>query len=384
VKVVGYSYPWDYLGDPAAAQRAAALNLRVVALAGQYHASRVVSPLHPLHRVVEIPHSACYVPVRAEAWRGHRLVPSEPAWLESSNTFADAQKSLAQVGVDVEAWIVLTHHDELGQANPDLVVRNAFGDRYSYALCPRAPDVLEYCLTLVGEIVSSANCRGVVLEACGPMGVSHTGVHDKSEFGSWSAASKELLSLCFCRECEDGLQERGIDVDELSRRTRTGIDANVDSPEEALGEQLAEQVANFRANIATRLRESLVERVRALQPDATITLHAAAGRWATGSFPTVGNGASLQKVTTVVANCWDDATGEAEVRSLAELSGATTNVGAYVRLDSGWSSDDVAEERITRYVTAGMSEVHLYHLGLLSRTGLRAAQRVVAASHKYP
>jgi hypothetical protein len=55
-----------------------------------------------------------------------------------------------------------------------------------------------------------------------------------------------------------------------------------------------------------------------------------------------------------------------------------------VRLDSGWSSDDVVEERITRYATAGMSEVHLYHLGLLSSTGLQAAQRVVAACHRYP
>ena len=46
-------------------------------------------------------------------------------------------------GLQVEAWIVLTHNSTLGRAHPDLVVRNAFGDAYPYALCPAAQDVQE-------------------------------------------------------------------------------------------------------------------------------------------------------------------------------------------------------------------------------------------------
>jgi len=60
VKVVGYSYPWDYLEDPHAATRREC-GVDVVAVAAAYHAGRVVSPLHPTRRVMEVPQSALYV-----------------------------------------------------------------------------------------------------------------------------------------------------------------------------------------------------------------------------------------------------------------------------------------------------------------------------------
>ena len=50
---VGYAYPWDYVGDPAAAGRAAKLGLDSVAVAAAYHATRAGTPLHPDHRVFD-------------------------------------------------------------------------------------------------------------------------------------------------------------------------------------------------------------------------------------------------------------------------------------------------------------------------------------------
>jgi len=148
VNVVGYSYPWDYVGDPGAVQRALALGVDVVALAASYHACRAVSPLHPTRRVMEVSHSALYVPVREEAWRGQRLAPITPEGSGDDDLFNDAREQLVEAGLGVDAWIVLTHHDELGRENPELAVKNAFGDVYTYALCPQAPDVRQYCLTL--------------------------------------------------------------------------------------------------------------------------------------------------------------------------------------------------------------------------------------------
>ncbi|MGE5765212.1 MAG: hypothetical protein ACM3ZF_15490, partial [Mycobacterium leprae] len=63
-RVVGYAYPWDYVGDPAAAERAAGMRLDAVAVAASYHSTRAGTPLHPEHRVFEEAESACYVPVR--------------------------------------------------------------------------------------------------------------------------------------------------------------------------------------------------------------------------------------------------------------------------------------------------------------------------------
>jgi hypothetical protein len=134
---VGYAYPWDYVGDPAAAPRAADLGLDGVAVAASYHATRAATPQHPDRRVFEAELAACYVPVREEAWRGHRLVPTTPRWDPDGESFVNAHRQLAAHGLQVEAWIVLTHNSTLGRAHPDLVVRNAFGDVYPYALCPR-------------------------------------------------------------------------------------------------------------------------------------------------------------------------------------------------------------------------------------------------------
>jgi hypothetical protein len=377
VNVTGYAYPWDYVGDPDAAVRASALGVDVVALAVTYHASRTVSPLHPSRRVTDVPTSNCYVPVRDAAWRGHRLVPSSPTWLENPDALALAHRALEEQGLELDAWIVLTHHDELGSIHPDLAVRNAFNETYPYALCPQADDVREYCLTLVDEVLNAATWRGVVLEACGPMGLEHGTVHDKTEFAHWTTTDEALLSLCFCRACRAGLNRRGIDVDDLAKKIRAVIGTGATSPEAALGSELANEVGTFRASLSTGLRHEIVDRVRQRQPDATITLHASANTWATGSFPASGDTASLGGVTSAVARCWDAESAEEELRALGERVASTSHLGAYLRMDQGWSNESLTAATIGQYVEVGMDELHLYHLGLLSREGIEAARHVI-------
>ena len=209
MSVTGYAFPWDFLDDQEAAVRAGELGVDVVALAATYHAARVPTSLSRAHRVLDVPRSAMYLPVRVGPWKGHRLIPSPPDWLTENDSFSVAQRRLGEVGLTVDAWIVLTHHDELGYAHPELVVRNAFGEPYPYALCPRHPDVREYCTTLIDEILKLTECRGVVLEACGAMGVDHGGVHDKLEFANFTSVDDELLSLCFCQGCRAELRQPG-------------------------------------------------------------------------------------------------------------------------------------------------------------------------------
>jgi len=379
VNVVGYSYPWDYVGDPGAVQRALALGVDVVALAASYHACRAVSPLHPTRRVMEVSHSALYVPVREEAWRGQRLAPITPEGSGDDDLFNDAREQLVEAGLGVDAWIVLTHHDELGRENPELAVKNAFGDVYTYALCPQAPDVRQYCLTLVEEVLRSGPCRGVVLEACGPMGADHGGVHDKTEFAQWSNAEKELLSLCFCDHCRRGLDIIGVDVDELARRVRVGVNDGTTSLEGALSDELCDQVAMFRSGTVGRFREEIVQGIHDVQSNATIAMHVSANQWSTGSFPGSFDDESLSGVATVVANCWQDETAEWELQRLRALVGERRHVGAYLRLDRIWDDTQIVNT-ISRYVQSGTDKLHLYHLGLVAQSGLDFARRLIEAS----
>ncbi|HEY6747865.1 MAG TPA: hypothetical protein VI357_19375 [Mycobacteriales bacterium] len=376
VRSVGYAYPWDYVGDPAAAGRAAELGLDSVAVAAAYHATRAGTPLHPDHRVFDAESAACYVPVRAEAWRGHRLVPVIATWDPAGDSFGAAQRQLAGHGLSVEAWIVLTHNLALGRAHPDLVVRNAFGDLYPYGLCPAGQDVQEYCLTLLEEILRAAPVSGVVLESCGPMGFDHAGEHEKTEFAGWDEVRRTLLSLCFCRACEGRYAAAGMDGRRLAGIVRDGVDAGSGTLEDVLGAPLAAELADVRTGFATELRELLVAGARSVRPDVRITVHGSSDQWATGSFatlqPAVGAG-----IDAVVATCWDAATGTRRIAGLRVLAPAGTEIGGYLRLDRDWAAGEKTDRRLQEYLTAGMTELHLYHLGLLGRHGLETMRGVV-------
>jgi hypothetical protein len=369
VSITGYAYPWDYVDDDGAAMRAASLGVDVVALAATYHATRVATPLHPTRRITEVPHSASYVPIRDDVWRNHRLRPRVPeAWI-GPDSFERARNRLEREGLFVDGWVVLTHDDDLDSSNQELFVRNAYGEPYSYALCPRIDDVREYCRTLVQEVLRSGRLRGVILEACGPMGVDHGSTHDKVAMANWSRGERQLLSLCFCHDCEIGLSGVGVDPLDLARRIREALARGATTMEDALGDD-ATPVAAYRQSLSTDLQRELIESAREVQPDTTITVHASADPWATGSFPT-SSSASLAGATCAVANCWD---AESAERELAGLGANTTNLGAYLRLDHDWSH---LENDLTRYAGLGVNELHLYHLGLLSQSSAETAVRMI-------
>ncbi|MFG6190898.1 hypothetical protein [Nonomuraea sp. JJY05] len=197
---VAYVYPWDIVGDPSAPDRLAGLGVEAVALAASYHSTRAATPYHPSHRVLDVPYPAFYLPIRPSSWS--RLVPASPTWTPQ-DAYLQARDALKAVGLQVHAWTVLTHNSHLGTVNPDLVVRNAFGDPYPYALCPAHEDVLEYCEHLVEEILTVGEPDGLILEACGPMGFGHQSVHEKTSGADWTPADSDLLSLCFCTACAD-------------------------------------------------------------------------------------------------------------------------------------------------------------------------------------
>jgi hypothetical protein len=369
VSITGYAYPWDYIDDDAAGTRATSLGVDVVALAASYHATRVATPLHPTRRITEVPHSAAYVAIRDEVWRNHRLRPRAPEPWVGPDSFENARGRLARAGLSVDGWIVLAHDDDLGASHRELLVRNAYGESYSYALCPRADDVRDYCRTLVQEVLRNGGLRGVILEACGPTGVDHASTHDKVALAQWSPVERQLLSICFCRACEAALSDAGLDPVELARMIRETLTRGATSMDDAFGEYSA-VVSTYRQSVATDLQRELVEAARAVQPDATVTLHASANPWATGSFPS-STSETLVNMTCAVANCWDPESAE---RELGELGALTTNLGAYLRLDNDWSHLD---NDLARYSSHGVSELHLYHLGLMSQSSAATASRIV-------
>ncbi|MFE0458309.1 hypothetical protein ACFW1A_03485 [Kitasatospora sp. NPDC058965] len=383
-RAVGYAYPWDFLDDPAAPGRACALGLDAVAVAAAYHTVRAASPLHPARRLTEAPYAACYVPIREEAWRGRRLRPARPTWLNSADPFGEARGALHAAGLQVYAWTVLTHNSRLGRANPDLTVRNAFGEHYPYALCPAAEEVADYCAALVREVVSTGQPDGLVLEACGQLGVVHGGHHDKADLAGWTATQQRLLSLCFCTACERNYREAALDPGHLSAAVRhaLGPTGSADCVEDALGRQVATALAGIRARTTEELRSRTAAQARAVDPGLRLVLHASPDPWATGPFATVAAAAAgtTGPADALVASCWQPGpTGTASLRGLRATAGPGTRVGGYLLADASWDAGDTAE-RVAAYRDAGMDELHLYHLGLTGRAGLRRMAAILTAA----
>lgn len=373
---VGYAYPWDFAGDPGAAERMRAVGVDAVAVAANYHGVRAGTPNHPDRRIVVAPHAACYLPVRAAAWSGQRLVPRSADSLDTADPFGDARAALGAAGLGVHAWTVLTHNSALGREHSDLVVHNAFGEPYQHALCPSAPEVVDYCATLVGEVVTVGEPDGIILEACGPLGVDHGGAHDKLAFADWSATRKRLLSLCFCAACGAAYRAAGLDPERIAALVRDLLAADGVDPE--LPEDVAAAVLAVRAAAVAELRGRVVGRIRECAPTIRVTLHAAADPWAVGAFPALG--ADSSTVDCVVGNCWaGPETGVAELTKLSVLAGNGVAVGGYVRPDTV-RPDPVGQA--ARYLAAGLTELHLYHLGLVPQPALDVFRDLVAAARR--
>ncbi|WP_433497383.1 hypothetical protein ACQP1K_20840 [Sphaerimonospora sp. CA-214678] len=392
-----YVYPWDIVGDPRAPARLRSLGVDSVALAATYHATRAATPLHPAHRLVDARYAACYVPVREEAWKDARLVPAVPAeWTASADPFGEAAAALRAEGLPVHAWTVLTHNSLLGSADPGLVVVNAFGEPYPYALCPASQEVRDYCHTLVGEIVELGEPDGLILEACGALGLRHAGLHEKTDGADWSPVQIALLSLCFCRTCRTRYESAGVDVSELTSRVRAGVDrASGSAPasvEEALGD-LAQAVRTLRTGLARELRDPLTARIRSARPGMPLALHADADPWATGSFATVSTSGTVD-ADLLIGNCWNDPEADmAGLRALrrlgepnrpdapyrpAEPGRLGPRIGAYVLALPPRPADGAALSRLAGgYRAAGADEIHWYHGGLVSAARLKAIGQAV-------
>jgi hypothetical protein len=368
---IAYAYPWDVVGDPAAPERLAGLGVEAVALAASYHSTRAATPYHPGHRVLDVSHSAFYLPVRPKAWGA--LVPAAPSWT-AHDAYLRARDALAAAGLKVLAWTVLTHNSHLGAAHPGLVVRNAFGDPYTHALCPAHPDVVEYCERVVREILTVGEPDGIILEACGPMGFGHQHSHEKTSGADWNGHLGDLLSLCFCAACAGGYP---AGVQDLVRAAVDRPDPAVTSVEGALG-AVAHEVRAARVGLSARLRARLVAEARSAAPGTPITLHANPSPWAAGAFAALPSGEPGADV--LVGNCWGDpAADTARLRELGAMAAPGQRVGAYVLVLPPRPADaEVLAGQLAAYREAGAQEFHLYHAGLAAPSRLAALRAALS------
>jgi hypothetical protein len=336
-RVSAHAYPWDVLDDPGFVDRVQESGVDAVTLAISYHSTRAATPLHPTRRLVDARYAALYRPVRPGIWG--RLVPLTPDWCAVPDPAGEAVDILHSSGIMVNAWLVLAHNTRLGRLHPDVTVRNCFGERYPYALCPSWAEVVDHCATLAAEALRDLPVSGVSLESCGQMGVAHLGCHEKTE-GAYPPLQQRLLSICCCSAC-------GVDPELVRAWFRAG----------AVPEGVEDAILQVRHAATDRLRAAVLSAVREVAPDAAVTLHGHPDPWATGPSPGLTPTASSD-VDTVLVPAWATDTQDAVARA-ARMG----KVAAYVTVLPP-AQPAALPDHVRRLRAAGATELALYHLGL--------------------
>lgn len=210
--------PWDLAGREPEELIAflRGLGLDGCNLALSYHGGRMLLPANRCHTVYEQHASAVYFPCDAGRYAAP-LVPAVGAEAPLAMRFLERA---AAEGFPVYAWTVLCHNDYLGPLAPECCIENAFGERYSYALCPSHPEVRRYVAALCGEIAALPGVAGLDLEALGFLGYEHGSLHAKAGV----ALPREALiplSICFCRYCRAAMG----DAEEIAAAARDAVRA---------------------------------------------------------------------------------------------------------------------------------------------------------------
>ncbi|MFE6662019.1 hypothetical protein ACFVFH_00440 [Streptomyces sp. NPDC057697] len=382
MKTSAFLYPWDVIGDPAAAARVADLGVQQVTLAAAYHSTRALTPRHPAHRIVTAEHAAVLYPPGPARWEGRELRPHGQSWVASDDPFAEAAEALTGAGLEVHTWVVLAHNSRLGAEHPETSVVNAYGDRYPWAPCIARPAVRAYLLALAAEAAARPGARGTELESCGWYGFAHLHAHDKIAGVGLGDAAQYLMSLCFCPDCQTGYAGQGLDPDALAAAVRGALEpvwggsGSTESGragiEELLGADLAAATLQWRGTVVRTLQESAVAAVRAAAgPGFQVLLHADPAPHRTGANVGVDPAHILSVADGVVLPCTGDDPAREAV--LGPFDGRDGVLAANFSVVTGMGGSPAALERDAAHaMSLGANQLRLYHAGLASDPDLEA------------
>ncbi|MEV6009014.1 hypothetical protein AB0M29_19640 [Streptomyces sp. NPDC051976] len=384
MKASAFLYPWDVVGDPAAADRVAALGVTQVTLASAYHSTRALTPRHPRHRVVTAEHAAVLYPP-GDHWRGREPHPYRAgAWAADPDAYGTAAAALEAAGLSVHTWVVLAHNSRMGADHPRTSVVNAYGDRYPWAPCVARPEVRRYLVDLAAEAAVRPGAGGTELESLGWYGLAHLHAHDKIGGVGLGDAAQYLMSLCFCAHCREGYAGLGADPDALAAAVRGalapawaegGTEAGLPGIEKLLGADLAALTLDWRTATAGSLQEEAVAAVRAAAaPGFQVLMHADPVAYHCGANAGVDPARILGAVDGLVLPCTGGAAvREAMLSPVAPHRTDRTVLAANLTVVSGMGGSPGTLVDDARHAAAlGATELRLYHAGLASDADLRA------------
>lgn len=213
-----YTYAWDLEdeGYDTALGRIAAAGFSNVNLATSYHAGKFLLPHNPKRRLYIAEDGAVFF--QPDLSRYGRITPRVHSLANAESNPVDRLITAAQHhDLQYVAWTVVLHNSWIGEQHPHTTAKTPFGDSLFHSLSPAHPEVREYILNLVGDLVSRYDVAAIELESTGYMGFHHD--HHHLMYGvEIDDVQAELLSVSFNPSEVEGAKAAGIDVSRVQAR----------------------------------------------------------------------------------------------------------------------------------------------------------------------
>ena len=168
-----FAYPWDLLDETPKLAITAMVErcfANAVYLNSNYHHARLLRPRARGRKTVQLPGAiAAYWPETARYKEAGIMPVAEPS-LADSQVLARSRELCSVSGVDFGLWSVGLHNSSLGEQQPEYCMRNCFGDRYTYSLCPSNRAVRAYMRALLSDLSAQFQPDRILIEAIGFLG----------------------------------------------------------------------------------------------------------------------------------------------------------------------------------------------------------------------
>lgn len=370
-----FAYPWDVKaeGYDHVVGTMAANGMTHVNLATAYHAGKFLLPHNPRSRTYFPEDGSIYF--RPDLTRYGRIRPRVNSLVrQRSDPVSSLITANDRHGVGYVAWIVLMHNSWLGLRYPDATVHTAFGDSVMHSLNPSHPDVREYVLALLGDLVSHHNVAAIILESPGYMGYSH-GWHHEINGVALDPIQETLMSISFSPHDVAVSAEHGIDAATLRDQVAALLDrawnqgfalqdadgAHPDA-ENLLASEAFATYASWQQDQVVSLAQAIRETVTSASPTTEIRHFAALD----GGLPDDALLATGDGILTDYATSDDDA------GALAES--ALTHGKPVHGMVRGLPPDTTAPGQITNRVqawrAAGVDAIECYNYGFMPRCNI--------------
>jgi hypothetical protein len=378
-----HAFPWDAAleGSVAMVDALGGLGCNTLLLSVNYHRARLFRPRQPglgyysrpLDWLDFAPDAALYPP-------GFPLPAVNPDG-GVVQAVAECREQCRRSGLAFSAGVIGCHNTTIGLARPEYTMRNAFGNRYAFALCPGHPEVRGYLVGLVRDVCRNLAPDAVLLDSFSFLNAVHR-EHHELMFVPPGPVGEHLLALCFCEHCRDRAAQGGVDAQAVQATVQQLVEAalrheghigNAGFDEAELAALLLEEPALYEfEQVRQETVRSLWREVGEAAREAGCAVDMNSGLLARPSSRAWTEGGTLRERAQACRNVYVQAHFRQSGQSRQDLAWAATVLPPERLVLATMMSDDFigsAQELRTRVEyarAAGAAGVSIYNYGLLT------------------